>query len=54
MDQVIYTKDFYDLTTEKRAILELWWEVQVCHATLPLLICSLSGHLPVDTRIRWH
>ena len=32
------TKYFSTLTTDKRAILELWCEVQVYHATLNLLV----------------
>ena len=36
----IYTKDISNLKTEKRAVLELWYKVKVCHETINLLICT--------------
>ena len=39
----------------ERAILELWWKVQVSHTPLRLCfsICLLSGCQPHETRVRW-
>ena len=37
----IYTNDFYNLTKENRAIIELWCKVQVCHATLRFVIITI-------------
>ena len=50
----IYTKYVSNLKTEKRAIFELWCKVQVCHATLCLLICLFYRHWPLYTRVHRH